>query len=102
MRVHKPYMQKSFQPNHDKGVSGDYTDKYSKLMKAADRSGKIFAVSYITLSLLGKITTSHLAFTKANFEIEPTMKNIKETREIANAGTLLRYETDNVNGDALL
>ena len=54
------------------------------------------------MSLLGKITTSHLTFTKANSEIEPIIKHIKEIRTQNKTGNLLRYETDNVNGDAIL
>ena len=69
-------MQKSFQFNHDKGVSSDHTHKYSNLIKATDRNGKLFTASYNSLSLLGKIITSHITFTKANVEIEPIIKKI--------------------------
>ena len=72
-------MQKSFQFNHDKGASGNHTHKYSKLIKAVDRSVIFFFTAYhTTLSSLSKIKTSFLTFTKVNFEIEPIMKKLKK------------------------
>ena len=64
MQFQEGYMQKSFQYNHDEKAAGDYTHKYSKLIKALIRSEDIFTASYTTISLLGYITTSHLTFTK--------------------------------------
>ena len=89
MTIHEPYMQRSFQHSYNKGAAGDHTHKFSKLIKATRRSGNIFTVSYTTMSLLGKITTSHLTFTKANTEIEPIIKGIKEIRSQNKTGDLL-------------
>ena len=54
------------------------------------------------MSLLGHITTSHLTFTKSNSEIELIIQKICKIRDNSNSGTLLHYETDNVNGNANL
>ena len=56
----------------------------------------------LTCLLFRKGCASHLTFTKANFEIEPIIQNIKRIRFATKAGDLLRHETDNVNGDAVL
>ena len=102
MTVHEPYMQKSFQLCHCNGTSGDHTHKYSKIIKETNRNGNVFTASCATMSLIRKVTTNHLTFAKSNAEIEPTMKNIKSVRTATKPGDLQRYETDNVNGDAIL
>ena len=95
-------MQKSFQCNHDVESAGDHTHKYLKLVKAATRGGDVFTASYTTMILLVHVATSHLTFINSNSEIEPIIQQIGEIRKNCNSGTLLRCETDNVNGDATL
>ena len=103
MRSQEAYMQKSFQCHHDEGAVGDHTHKYSLLIKSSTRKGNVFTASYTTMSLIGHVTSSHLTFTKSNAEIEPIISKIKQIRENCNNNNrLLRYETDNVNGDATL
>ena len=94
--------KKRFQFGHGNGASRDHAHKYSKLAKANNLIRNVFIVSYATLSLLGKITKSHLTFTKSNAEIEPIIKNIKRIRSIAKSGDLQKHDTENMNGDALL
>lgn len=94
MLAYEPHIQKCFQFGHDYRISGDHTHKYSKLVKAANHNGNAFTASRITLSLLDKITISHLTFTKSNFEIE-------RIRIATKAGDLQRCETDNINEDAV-
>ena len=82
--------------------SGDHNHKYLKLVKATNGNGNAFTASYITLSLIRKIITSHLTFTNSNAEIEQIIKNIKQIWIATKVGNFQRYETDNVNGDTVL
>ena len=43
------------------------------------------------MSLIGKVTTSHLTFAKTNAEIKPIIKNIKRIRDATRARDLQRY-----------
>lgn len=99
MRIHEPYMQATFQTKSDEGTSADHTFKYSSVISASGRHGKVFGASYTVASLLGNIVMSRLVFTKSSREINGLIGDYKKVRENSGAGALKIFHTDNVNGD---
>lgn len=99
METHEKYLQASFQTRWDEGNLADHTHKYSKVVQAPGRKGRVFAASYTIAALIGFINVSRLVFTKTMFELQKIMHGYKLARGNANAPCLGRFESDNLNGD---
>ena len=78
MIVHKLCMQKYFQCGCQSEALGDHMRKHRKLIKGNTYFVKVLTTSYITMSFTYKVSTSNLAFTKTNIEVEPFFFFIKK------------------------
>ena len=96
------HMQSSFQLRHDHGHAGDHTQKCSKQITSSNRPDKLHAASYTIVSMLGKVSSSRLTFTKSNDELSPMLHGLSSIRQNMGIPELKRYETDNAAGDGNL
>ena len=96
------HMQQSFQLHHDLGYAGDHTHKFSKQITCTNRPDKIFTASCTIVSMLGKVASSRLTFTKSNEELDPILLGLTKLRSNMRLQDAKRHETDDATGDGNL
>ena len=102
IKAKEKYIQAYFQKFSDHGCSVDHTHKWSKVIRASGRQGKIFTANYTVLGLKGKVCINCTTFTKSNFELEELLRLYTISRINAGAPVLKRFETNNIAGDGSL
>ena len=95
-------MQQSFQLHHDLGYAGDHTHKFSKRITCTNRPDKSFTALYTIISMLGKVASSRLTFTKSNAELDHILVRLRKLRSKIGLPEVKRYKMDNAAGDGNL
>ena len=89
------YLQKSFQRHADDRGSADFTYKTAKKVVPPGRKGELFKASYTKNSLQGKMELSRFTHMQGNDEIEPLIRDYRDSRINAGQPLLKRPEGDN-------
>ena len=74
------YMQQNFQLHYDLGYASDYMYKVLKQITCRNRPDKIFTALYTVTSMLGKVASSRLTFTKINKEVNSILIRLIKLR----------------------
>jgi len=99
MSAREAYFQASFQSCHDEGVQADHTHKFADVIHTQGWGGKTMTASYTVMSQKGLVCSNRLTYTKGMEELNELINNLKECRDMANAGPLKIFSSDCLNID---
>jgi len=99
MSTRESYLQASFQSCHDEGIQADHTHKFADVIHTQGWGGQTMTASYTVMSQKGLVCSNRLTYTKGMEELHQLLNDLRECRQMGNAGPLKMFSSDCLNID---